>query len=283
MLIYDHPDDVTESTVRGARGRVLPVSTWFIRAAHAFVAAITAPGPNGALYAVDMRLRPSGRKGPVAVSLAAFRNYPPRQCLDLGAHGADAGAGGGGTAGVGGDGARRDRRRAASRARLCDDPPRRRRHARARLARDLPPTGPWDVKLRVGGQMEVEFVAQALLLCHVAAHPGLASPTTRTVLRRLHASGLLEEADAALLTRADRAWRSVQGLLRITVGRTVGPELPEPALRALLPVVEALDLAALRATLDALAEQVRAVFFATGWRALTVTYGGDEVDGIAGR
>ena len=27
------------------------------------------------MYAVDMRLRPSGNKGPVAVSLAAFRRY----------------------------------------------------------------------------------------------------------------------------------------------------------------------------------------------------------------
>ena len=27
------------------------------------------------MYAVDMRLRPSGNKGPVAVSLAAFERY----------------------------------------------------------------------------------------------------------------------------------------------------------------------------------------------------------------
>jgi glutamate-ammonia-ligase adenylyltransferase len=71
MLIYDHPTEVTES--RGARS--LPVSQWFVRAAHAMVAAITAPGVDGPLYDVDMRLRPSGNKGPVAVSLAAFRRY----------------------------------------------------------------------------------------------------------------------------------------------------------------------------------------------------------------
>ena len=71
MLIYDHAPDATESD--GAKP--LPVSTWFIRAAHAFVAALTAPGVDGPLYAVDMRLRPSGSKGPVAVSLEAFRRY----------------------------------------------------------------------------------------------------------------------------------------------------------------------------------------------------------------
>ena len=42
---------------------------------------------------VDMRLRPSGNKGPVAVSLDGFRRYHAQRCLDLGAHGTDPGAG----------------------------------------------------------------------------------------------------------------------------------------------------------------------------------------------
>ena len=71
MLIYDHPEEVSES--RGARR--MPVSQWFVRAAHAYVAAVTAPGVDGPLYEVDMRLRPSGNKGPVAVSLGSFRRY----------------------------------------------------------------------------------------------------------------------------------------------------------------------------------------------------------------
>ena len=71
MLIYDHPAEVSES--RGARR--MPVSQWFVRAAHAYVAAVTAPGVDGPLYEVDMRLRPSGNKGPVAVSLGSFRRY----------------------------------------------------------------------------------------------------------------------------------------------------------------------------------------------------------------
>ena len=71
MLVYDHPEDVSES--RGARS--IPASQWFVRAAHSFIAAVTAPGVDGPLYAVDMRLRPSGNKGPVAVPLAGFRRY----------------------------------------------------------------------------------------------------------------------------------------------------------------------------------------------------------------
>ena len=68
MFVYDHPADATES--RGARA--LPASQWFIRAVQTCIAALTAPGPEGQMYALDMRLRPSGNKGPIAVSLEAF-------------------------------------------------------------------------------------------------------------------------------------------------------------------------------------------------------------------
>ena len=47
---------------------------------------------------------------------------------------------------------------------------------RARMLRDLPPDGPWDVKLRAGGQIEVEFIAQVLQLIHAREAPELCSP-----------------------------------------------------------------------------------------------------------
>ena len=37
-----------------------------------------------------MRLRPTGNKGPVAVSLESFRRYHAQRCLDVGASGVDA-------------------------------------------------------------------------------------------------------------------------------------------------------------------------------------------------
>ena len=132
---------------------------------------------------------------------------------------------------------------------------------RARMLRDLPPDGPWDVKLRAGGQIEVEFVAQVLQLIHAHEAPALCSPTTRVALARLAEAGLLPADDAALLIRADHVWRTVQGMLRITVGRGAREELPDASAQALLRAVgEAVDLDALRATLDDLARQVRAVF-----------------------
>jgi [glutamine synthetase] adenylyltransferase / [glutamine synthetase]-adenylyl-L-tyrosine phosphorylase len=262
MLIYDHPEGVSES--RGERR--LPASQWFVRAAHAYIAAVTAPGVDGPLYEVDMRLRPSGNKGPVAVSLTAFRRYHAESAWTW-------------------------ERMALTRARVVAGPPvlRARIEAaiagalaapadadriradaaamRARMLRDLPPDGAWDVKLRAGGQIEVEFIAQVLQLLNARERPELCSPTTRVALTRLAKAGALAAEDAALLVRADHVWRTVQGMLRITVGRGARDELPDASARALLRAVAeavgqegAVDIAWLRGTLDVLAQRVRAAF-----------------------
>ena len=251
MLVYDHAPDATESD----GPRRLPPSQYFIRAAHAVVAALTAPGGDGALYAVDMRLRPSGNKGPVAVSLASFRLY----------HAADAWTW---------------ERMALTRARvvtgppaLCEalnealtaalaagDPALIRPDAaamRARMLRDLPPHGPWDVKLMPGGQVEVEFVVQTGLLLTPSARP---APTIRLAAGGLLAASALSLEDAAVLTEADRLWRTIQGLLRITVGPRPPPVLPEAAMDALLRATGICDEAAFHAKMAGLSASVRAVF-----------------------
>ena len=260
MLIYAHPQDETES--HGARA--MPASQWFIRAAHTVVAALTAPGADGQLYAVDMRLRPSGNKGPVAVSLESFRRYHAESAWTW-------------------------ERMALTRARVVAGPPALRRPVqqaisealaaagepakitadaaamRARMRRDLPPEGPWDVKQRPGGLVDIEFIAQTLQLVAARDDPSVCSPNTCEALRRLAAAGRLNGDDAALLTRADRVWRTVQGMLRIMVGKGNPEELPETTLRPLLRAVTsaglaATDLAGLRAGLDEQATAVSEIF-----------------------
>ncbi len=261
MLIYDHPERVAESS---GGPRALPVAQYFIRAAHALVAAVTAPGADGPLYEVDMRLRPSGNKGPVAVSLAGFRRYHredawtwERMALTR-------------ARGVAGPARLCAHVRAAVTEALLEagDPARVREDAaamRARLARELPPAGPWDVKLRAGGGMEVAFIAEVLQL--TAARPSCFQPGTAPALRALADAGVLDAADAARLIGADRLWRTVQGMLRITLGRAPPAALPEASARALLRAVAAarggeapLDLAGLLAILDAEAAATRALF-----------------------
>jgi len=267
MLIYDHPEDVTESrAARGSPARSLPVSQWFVRAAHATVGAITARGVDGPLYEVDMRLRPSGNKGPVAVSLAGFTRYHATEAWTW-------------------------ERMALTRARVVAGPralvgkieaaitaslvaaglvPAAKLRAdaaqmRAIIAREMPAEGPWDVKHRTGGLMEVEFIAQTLQLVHARAHPEICSQTTRVALARLARAGLLDGRDAATLVRAEKLWRTVQGMLRITLGRDAKEDLPAAAAAPLLRAVsehgiKVVDVAALRASMEAIGAEVRAIF-----------------------
>jgi glutamate-ammonia-ligase adenylyltransferase len=53
----------------------LATRAYYARLTQALVTALSAPTAEGRLYEVDMRLRPSGRQGPVATSLDAFRAY----------------------------------------------------------------------------------------------------------------------------------------------------------------------------------------------------------------
>jgi glutamate-ammonia-ligase adenylyltransferase len=48
---------------------------WAAKFAQTLITALSAPTGEGRLYEVDMRLRPSGRQGPVAVSLPGFVRY----------------------------------------------------------------------------------------------------------------------------------------------------------------------------------------------------------------
>src|SRR5262249_53901157 len=71
IVVYDFDPAHPESD--GARP--LHATPWFARFTQRLVSALTTQTNYGRLYEVDMRLRPSGRAGPVATSLAAFENY----------------------------------------------------------------------------------------------------------------------------------------------------------------------------------------------------------------
>ena len=70
IVIYDPGRDDTSLGPRPLTPR-----PYAARLTQALVTALTAPTAEGRLYEVDMRLRPSGRQGPVATSLASFQGY----------------------------------------------------------------------------------------------------------------------------------------------------------------------------------------------------------------
>ena len=229
MFIYDHPADVTES--RG--GRSLPATQWFVRAVQTCIAALTAPGPDGKMYELDMRLRPSGNKGPIAVSLEGFERYHEWNSWTW-------------------------ERMALTRARVVTGPAALRRRInqavetairrhqepgqvrinvramRERMARELRQHGPWDVKLRAGGLIDIEFIAQTLQLIHARDAGFHRSQTTRVALKRLAEVDALSNPDAKLLINAERLWRTIQGMLRITIGRAETADLPHVSTLPLL-------------------------------------------------
>jgi [glutamine synthetase] adenylyltransferase / [glutamine synthetase]-adenylyl-L-tyrosine phosphorylase len=55
--------------------RPLDARGWYAKATKTLITALSAPTGEGTLYEVDMRLRPSGRQGPVATSVQSYRNY----------------------------------------------------------------------------------------------------------------------------------------------------------------------------------------------------------------
>jgi [glutamine synthetase] adenylyltransferase / [glutamine synthetase]-adenylyl-L-tyrosine phosphorylase len=260
MFIYHHPPDVTSSI--GARE--LPTSQWFVRAVQACIAALTVPGAEGPMYLLDMRLRPSGSKGPLAVSLESFKHYHDhdawtweRMALTRARV-------------IAGNAVMRRDVNAAIDAALhhATDPDRIRadaRDMRRRMLKDLPAQGDWDVKLRPGGLIEVEFVAQTLQLLSATQPWFRRNPTTRAALSHLAAHGAIRRADANTLIRAGRIWRTIQSILRLTVGHIKSDTLPDMVIAHVLRALAAAGLTAddaanLLSNPEILAGEVRAIF-----------------------
>ena len=75
IIIYD-PDGPRGGISDGLKP--MSASQYYARQTQRLIAALSAPTAEGQLYAVDMRLRPSGKAGPVATSLSSFIAYQSR-------------------------------------------------------------------------------------------------------------------------------------------------------------------------------------------------------------
>ena len=159
---------------------------------------------DGGLYEIDMRLRPSGSKGPVAVHLPAFEDYYRTEAETWELMALTRGRVVWATSDA-----------FAARVGLAIETALRRPHDRAGLAAEAlamrrlmesehEAAGPWDVKRAPGGLVDAEFAAQFLQLAH-AADGGPLSPNTGGALAAFagEASGLIE------------AWRLQQDLSQL--------------------------------------------------------------------
>ena len=208
IVVYDAQGD------EGSDGpRPLATRPYFARLTQALVTALTAQMPEGRLYEVDMRLRPSGRAGPVATSLQSFTAYQRSEAWTwehLALTRARVLAGDPGLAGEV-ESFRRAllvEKRSGPQVRpdVAD--------MRARLRAARPPAGAWDAKNGPGRIMDIELAAQTLAL--------LTGSPARQVERQIAAGTgeTVPESDAQALLSAYRLQWRLHAAARLLADRT---------------------------------------------------------------
>ncbi|MSO88565.1 MAG: bifunctional [glutamine synthetase] adenylyltransferase/[glutamine synthetase]-adenylyl-L-tyrosine phosphorylase [Rhodospirillaceae bacterium] len=252
---------------RGAPGiessdgpRSLPLTAYYARLSQRLINALTALTGEGQLYTVDMRLRPSGTKGPIAVSLDAFELYHRDSAWTwehMALTRARTIAGPLGLRHRADEAIRKVLVRPRDPDRLAVDVA----DMRQRIAREHPGHSFWDIKYRAGGLIDVEFIAQYLQLRHAAAHPEILAQSAASAIEHAAEAGLIARTAATNLDAALRLWHAVHGLMRLTIGddldeATAGKGL----LRALARGAGAADIAALKRQMETAAGHVRRHF-----------------------
>jgi glutamate-ammonia-ligase adenylyltransferase len=229
VFVYDVPPGAEASD--GARP--LSPTVYFARLAQRLIAALTTPTGAGTLYEVDMRLRPTGNKGPVAVSLESFAAYHASESWTWEHMALTRGRL------ITGAPALRGRVEAEILRRLTSprDPAAiiaDARAMRARMAETFAGRNPWDLKYAPGGLVDIEFIAQTFQLVHAPDQPAILNTNTVAALYNLKAAGLLDWADADALIASARLQHALTQVLRIALDETPRIEEATPGLKLLL-------------------------------------------------
>ena len=252
MLIYDHDEKVEMSS--GAR----PISSaqYFAKVTQGLMTALTAPSSEGRLYEVDMRLRPSGSKGPLAVSLGAFATYHEKEAWTWERMAMTR------ARVVAGDAALGARVQATLRStfaapRAADATRGDIAQMRALMLKEHKPEAIWDLKRAVGGQVEIEFIAQYLQLIS----PAIVNANTAMALGNAAEAKLLPRSEAETLLQALGLYQRLTHLLRLCISGTFDPATaPAHLLASLAQAAGEPDLSATEALLVETQAQVADLF-----------------------
>ena len=188
IVIYDPLDeDMSEGK------RPLATRPYYARLTQALITALTAPMAQGRLYEVDMRLRPSGSKGPVATSWSSFTHYQENEAWvweHLALTRARVVAGSSELA----QDIEKFRQQVLSAARDRKQVLTEMANMRARLASAKVPDGVWDAKTGGGRMMDIELTSQVGALLQ-----GSPTQDVGAGLQSAVASGWLDVAEATYL------------------------------------------------------------------------------------
>ncbi len=229
IVIYDFDADHPESDGQ----RPLYGAQYFTRLVQRLISALTAQTNHGVLYQVDMRLRPSGRSGPVATRIDSFVDYQETEAWTW-------------------------EHLALTRARVVSASPafRKRvetaigavlgnaRHAeliagdvvemRHAIAAEKGDKDRWNLKYVAGGLVDIEFIAQYLQLVHGATTPEILDTSTVRVLDKAWRLGLLPTEHAEVLRPAVRLYHNLTQILRLCLPGDFDPKTASPEIRGLL-------------------------------------------------
>ncbi len=236
----------------------LPAPAYYIRLTQRFITAFTLLTREGKLYAVDMRLRPNGDKGPLASSFEAFVKYHTEDAWTW-------------------------EHMALARARVVFGPPalqgqietaiaavlERKRDPdalvyavadmRTRMRREQKDGGLWDIKRTAGGLIDAEFILQYLTLAYPKAKP--ATPSPADTIAALRAANALAQDDAETLQDGINLWSRLQVMLRLTTeGELPDAETPIGLKQKLAASAGMPDFATLEALMKDTAAAVSSLF-----------------------
>ena len=207
-LVFLHGSEGEELGTHGAK--TIDNSVFFARLGQRIIHMLTAHTPEGVLYEVDMRLRPSGASGMLVSSVAAFAEYQRADAWTW-EHQALVRA-----RAVAGDAEVAERfaairREVLGRRREGGQLRREVREMRARMRAELGQRKParFDLKQDAGGIADIEFMVQYGVLAWAHAHPQLLRYTDNIrLLEGFAQAGLMAAQDAALLSDIYRLYRA---------------------------------------------------------------------------
>ncbi|MFZ5733458.1 MAG: bifunctional [glutamine synthetase] adenylyltransferase/[glutamine synthetase]-adenylyl-L-tyrosine phosphorylase [Pseudomonadota bacterium] len=257
ILIYEFDEDKPDSD----GPRTLQGAQYFARFTQRLISAFTTRTNYGVLYEVDMRLRPSGRAGPVASRIDAFASYQDAEAWTW-EHMALTRA-----RVISASPAFREKIEAVIRDVLTR--PRERSiiandvaEMRSAIAQEKGDQDIWDIKYAAGGMVDIEFIAQYLQLVHAHDKPEILSPGTLQVLDNAARLGVLPHASAEILRRAERLYHDLTQILRLCVSAGFKPETAgDDLLRMLTRAGDEPDFSSLEARVRETQAEVRQVFF----------------------
>lgn len=226
ILLYDVAEGATESE----GDRPLSVGQYYARLTQRLVSALSAPTAEGRLYEVDMRLRPSGRAGPVATRISAFGEYhreTARTWEHMALTRARAVAGDPGLAAIATTAIHEILTRRRDPDALATDV----RDMRARIEAEKGTEDIWSLKQVRGGLIDIEFIAQYLQLRHGHEHPGILDTNTGAALARLTEAGLLNVGDGEALQASLALYHAVTQMVRLCLGEPSDPTGAAPSFK----------------------------------------------------